>query len=762
METGQGRAALQVAGRTLAPMLVLSALTSTAYAQTPQPVATGDDDVAQAGDEGLVLPTITVSGDAAPSNSLQAGTGLSRLPGDIRDVPQTVNVISQETIEQQGATTLEQVLQNVPGITVGIGEGNGGMNGDQFRIRGFQAKGDIYADGLRDFGVYMRDSFAFENVDVIKGPSSESFGMGTAGGAINNALKNARLGDHYSIEGTLGTGPLARGVIDLNKQIGETTAVRAVGMIHNQDLVDRDHVFSDRWGFLGSFATGLGTNLTWTLNYLHQEGNRKPDMGVPIIDPDTDLGPVIGRPVTEYGVPRSNFYGKQSDADKPVVDMFTSRLTYEPTDWLTLSNDTRLAFNKRYWAQTVVTCTGACLTSVLDGSFNAPYGFGGPAGFVQDNWGIQNISTAVAKFDTGPLRHELVAGIDIFRQEDDRIQLANSVDNTLKNAGTIGIPDYSSNYTVSRNLDSLKKATADNIALFASDRVWFTEQLSVLGGLRWDSYRARYDYTTAGVWNPAIKADNSFVSPKASVIWEPAPNQTYYVSWAKSFAPVGQFITNDNNSINITPGASDMTPEESVLWELGAKLNLLDDRLGLTAALFRVTKSNAKYVDPLTGDTVLGGGDAGETRRVQGLELGLTGKITDAWTIQAAYAYMDSEVRSSDTLTNIGNRVGFVPEHAASLWTTYNIAAHMPSLDGELLIGAGVVYQDSYFVNSANSSEIPATFSLNGLISYENDNFKVAVNGYNLTDELNYDAGFSSRAVVGAGRTVTLSAGVKF
>ena len=126
------------------------------------------------------VPTEPVSGFGDGSsltppsgNTLQSGTGLGRLPGTMQDTPQTINVIPQQQIEEQNITTLDQALRNVPGVTVAIGEGGGGMNGDQFRIRGFQAKGDIYVDGLRDFGVYVRDAFAYEQVEVIKGPASE-------------------------------------------------------------------------------------------------------------------------------------------------------------------------------------------------------------------------------------------------------------------------------------------------------------------------------------------------------------------------------------------------------------------------------------------------------------------------------------------------------------------------------------------------------------------------------------------------------------
>ncbi|MFA5900520.1 MAG: TonB-dependent receptor [Hyphomicrobium sp.] len=729
-------------------------------------------------------------------NTLQSGTGLGRLPGTLQDTPQTVNVVPQQQIQEQKISTLDQALRNVPGVTVAIGEGGGGMNGDQFRIRGFQAKGDIYVDGLRDFGVYVRDAFAYEQVEVIKGPSSESFGMGTTGGAINIQQKTAHRGDSGEIVGTFGTGPYYRTTIDINKQINETTAARAVGMWHNQDIEDRDHIYSDRWGFLGSLAFGLGTDTQLTVNYLHQSGDRLPDFGVPIVDQDGTGGPILGKPVTEYGVPRTNFYGKITDKDETTVDMLTARLQAKVNDSITVYNDTRLAFYSRDFAQTVPSCSGACLTSVVDGTFTGAYSLGGPAGFDQDSWGAQNITTLSAKGRLGGFRHEFVAGVDLFYQNDERTQkgvydlngvLQAGTGSAVKVPGTIGSPNFwnTTGYYVANNPLALKEASAYDVGLFASERLWLTKEFSVLGGVRWDSYHAEYRATDAqtGLWtggsaaNPPtytsatnsadIETNSQFWSPKLSVIWEPSKNETYYASWARSYTPVGMFITNDNNSISTTSGQSGQDPEENELWEFGGKWTTLDGKLGLTAALFRVEKGNATFTDPTTGDTAL----SGEKQRVQGLELGLTGKVTDAWTVQMAYAYFDSEILYNPKTTgnnpvaenaNKGHKVSFVPQQSFSVWSTYEVSKLVNVGPGVMLVGGGITITDEYYVNSGNTSYIPANFTLDGLVSYQLNDWTVAVNGYNLTDELNYDAGFGSRAVVSAGRTVLFTVGKKF
>jgi len=694
------------------------------------------------------LPTIEVQdATGGGDNTTQADTGVARL-GRVQDIPQTVNVINERTLREQGVTTLDQALRNVPGVTVAIGEGGGGLNGDQFRIRGFQAKGDIYTDGLRDFGAYTRDSFAYEQIQVLKGPTSESFGIGTTGGAINNVMKSARLGNFMDIQGTLGMGPTYRGVVDINRQLDETTAVRIVGMGHKQELVDRDHVYSDRWGVLGSVGFGLGTSENLTINYFHQSGKRLPDMGQPIITPAGR----IGRPISEFGVPRSNYYGYSSDVDDYSVNALTLRYKNEVTDWLTVTNDLRVSHYTRTFLQTVTGCPNpVCVNGVASGNFNVPYSIGGPQGYDQTSQGVQNITTAVAKLQTGSLRHELVVGLDVFMQQNERQGYSSSLANGAKAVGTIANPLFEPNFIKFPNPADQRDASNKNVALFASDRVWLTDQFSILGGVRVDRYSAKYNTPTS-----SASAGDTMVSPKASVIWEPTPNQTYYATWARSYSNVaGEFVA---NSLNVISNAT-LEPERNDLWEIGGKVNLFGDRLGLTAALFRVNKGNSIQTDPTTGDIV----QTNEEQLVQGIELGVTGKITEDWTVQAAYAYMDSEIKSATAANQatIGNRVSYVPEHAASLWTTYNVAP-MLQMPGKLLVGGGFTYTDSYFVNSANTAVIPSAFVWNGLVSYEYENYRLAVNFYNLTDELYYDTAFGNRAVVAAGRTVMVTAGYRW
>lgn len=707
------------------------------------------------------LSVIGANGGYQP-NTLSVGTGLSRLPGRVQDTPQAITVVPGEVIRQQQATTLEQALRNVPGITVSAGEGNGGLNGDQFRIRGFQAKNDVYLDGLRDFGVYARDAFNIGDVVVIKGPTSETLGLGTVGGAVNIVSKKALLTDFTAVDGLGGSGPTARGTFDINRRIDQTTAIRLTGMVHRQDVQDRNFVKSDRAGLAASLGFGLGTDTTWHLNYLYQYTDRTPDFGVPTARRPGDS---VARPLTEFGLDRSTSYVRPTDRDIANVHLATSLMKWTVSPWLTVTNDTRLSFYDRSFASTTAVCNNTAPSTCANDFFRGlnpfvTYSAGGGLTFDQDSWGAQNVTTALAKFHTGFLRHELVTGLDVFYQNDARLNYA--VIGTRPGQRVRTPDNFSLGYALVKNPLNRRSSDGANFGAFLSDRVWLNEQFSLLGGVRVDRFVASFANTTpaTGIFNPRATTASTGVSPKGSAIWQPTPDQTYYFTYARGFSPPGQFVAQGTN-IEVPTSAS-LDPEISDLYELGGKITVLDGKLGLAAALFRVDKSNSFDIDPVSGNLILGPLDAGERRRVEGFEFTATGRLTEEWSLLAGYTHLDGTVRSG---TNRGLKAPFVPENAFTLWTTYDLSPFMRpiwGLPGRITVGGGVTVDDGYFPASDNTTRIPGTFSLDALVSYETDAYRVAVNAYNLTDELNYSAAFNTRAVPTSGRTVLVSVGARF
>ena len=251
--------------------------------------------------------TIVVTGERYRINTLN-----SRLR-DVREAPQTISIIPREIIEQQAATTLNDVLRNVTGISMAAGEGGGGPGGDNLTLRGFGARNDIFVDGIRDSASYTRDTFNVEQVEVVKGPASAQTGRGSTGGYINLFSKQPKL--ETFANGTVGVGQpdYIRGTVDVNLGgetlgLGGGTALRGNAMYHNADTPGRDHVKTERFGIAPSIAVGLGTSTRAILSYYRLQADNLPDYGIPFT--------VV--PAGQPSVPLAFEYDDESDAPYPI------------------------------------------------------------------------------------------------------------------------------------------------------------------------------------------------------------------------------------------------------------------------------------------------------------------------------------------------------------------------------------------------------------------------------------------------------------
>ena len=783
------------------------------------------------GADAATVSGLTVNGDAKP---LDRGTGLSVLSSTVQDTPQAISVITQDQLKAQGISTLEGALRNVPGITIAIGEG-GTLSGDQFKIRGFDAKDDVYVDGLRDFGAYTRDSFNYEEVQVLKGPSGAMFGRGTTGGAINIISKAPKLDDFASVDGYVGDGRYYRALADINHRFGDTTAVRLSLMGNSTGVVDRDLIYSDRWGAALTLGWGLGTDTQLTAGYLHQHNHQRPDYGITIVQPP---GSIIAMPATEYdvGVARSNFLGYRNDVDRSDTDMLTVRFSHKVNDKITLTSDTRYAIYSRYFQySTLDQCAAACTTALFDGN-PATVAYGGNGGqgpYDMDAWGLQNISSARIDYDLGGMKNQAILGVDLSRQVNDKLIYAyllppgyltrQAIPRPLVNPD----PNFPAGYSVFRavpgrnivcpasgNCTTTVNGTpvvtntagtsteqsngaSTDAGIFLTDRLWLTDALSLIGSYRIDAYTADLNSTFFNNTSSNLKVKPTLKSPRASVVWEPAADQTYYLSWGRSQTPQGTSIVGAGAALTVT--AKDLAPEDSEIWEAGAKLGVPGTRLAATAAVFDIKKDNALQTDPATGFLQA---QSGERQEVKGVELGLTGKITPAWTISAGYTWLDARIKQSfancalattsvGTPTGVvcavgapaatpvlntvavGQQVTFVPRNAASLFTTYDLSKW---IDG-LSVGGDVTYQSRLFlgytprsVSYANPTaltamkiaETPENLTFDAYASYRLGRYRFAVNAYNLANRLNYSQAFGTRATPAPGRTVILSVGATF
>jgi catecholate siderophore receptor len=505
-----------------------------------------------------------------------------------------------------------------------------------------------------------------------------------------------------------------------------------------------------------------------TIAYLHQDEEKVPDYGIPVATG-------IGRPVSEFGVDPANFYGFNADIDETVVDTVTARLRHAVNDWLTLTSDLKYGYYQRYSQFTPVSCNATCAANLTDNDpATVPMGsVGGPGPYEQDTQGVQSLSTAQINAPLFGLRSEMILGLDASWQQNDRNQY-NYCSATVpcppgsvlrSTAKDLFNPSNTPNPTLAATLNNIRDTTAKDVAIFVTDRLWLNDQWSISAGLRQQWYEVDQEQTNAtatcrGLAGVACFSSNTeFLTPQAAVIWEPSETQSWYISYSSSAKPPGVSVGN-GDTLNVNN--DDLEPEENTNIEVGGRIALYGDRLMLQGAVFQTKKDNAKEQDA-GGNTVR----SGDSQEITGVELGLAGMITEEWSVNANYTFLDTETTDCNppngsppgTLClNIGNQIAFTPENAASLWTTYNFTGPLAGLE----IGGGVTYQSEVFLNVANSAIAPSYTTLDGLISYGWDRFRVSLNGYNLSDELYFAQVHGNRVTPGQGRTFIATLGVVY
>jgi catecholate siderophore receptor len=661
------------------------------------------------------------------------------------------------------------------------------------------------------------------------------FGRGTTGGAINTLSKQPKLEDFTSLDGYVGDGRYYRALADINRKFGDATAVRLALMANDTGVLDRDRIYSRRWGAALTVGFGLGTDTQLTISGLHQHDHQRPDYGVVIVQKPGD---VVALPVTEYGVgvERSSFLGYRNDIDRSDTDMLTVRLSHRVNDKVSLTSDTRYAVYSRYFQySTLDQCLAACTAALFDNN-SATEAFGGNGGqgpYDMDAWGLQNISTLKIDYNLGALKNQAILGVDLSRQSNDKLIYAYALPPGFTTRQAIPRPlvnpdpNFPTGYQVFRafpgrniacpatgncttvvngatvSTNTLGTATeqsdgsSTDAGVFLIDRLWLTDTLSVIGSYRLDRYTAELNSIFFNAQTSDLKVTSNLKSPRASVVWEPDADQTYYLSWGKSQTPQGTSIVGSAAALAVT--TKDLAPEDSEIWEGGAKVRVPGTVLSATVSVFDIRKDNALQVDPATGFLQA---QSGERQEVKGIELGLSGRLTPAWTVSAGYTYLDARIKESfancavtttttGTPTNIvctagvtaaapvlntvavGQQVTFVPKNSATLFSTYDLGNW---IDG-LSVGGDVTYQSKVYLGytarsvsfsdrgtltAARIAEAPESLTFDAFVNYRRGPYRFAINGYNLADRLNYSQTFGTRATPAAGRTIIFSLGASF
>ncbi|MYN24918.1 TonB-dependent receptor [Duganella levis] len=708
------------------------------------------------------------------------------------DTPQSVTVVPKQVLSEQNAQNLQDVLKNVPGITFTSGEGNLGW-GDLFTIRGFSSEQSITVDGMRDAGMSSRnDTFNLEQVEVFKGTGSIESGTASVGGTVNLVSKEATLDNFYHVSLGAGSADYGRATADLNRQLGAGSALRINLMQHQNGVEGRDKVRFERSGLATSLGLGLDGNTHFFLDLFHQEDHNVPDGGLPI-----QRG--TGGQTMPF-VSHSSWYGADSYTQQTRSDAVTAKLEHAWSDQLKIRSQLR-------WAQTdnlqvlaparfnAATAAGASLGTSLGyagvGGLSAAAGIRSYTDYTNTaseyavlrgaDYGTSKRYRIVAdqtdlsiKFATGVLQHELVTGVDLFRETYGDLQRT-----VMAPSGTLWF-DLANPVTAFKEVPTVKGSAGvlsriSNTGAYATDTIRITPQWRVLAALRYDHWRAVT--STKGV--TSADSSDGAVSGRASLMYKPQEDVNIYLAYAQAAQPSAMGAST-NNAIYGSAAAAAYDPAVSKTAELGAKWDVLHHRLSLTGALFHTAVSDSwEY-----GDTDTSPVRALPAKRVNGLELGLQGNLTEAWSVYSGLARMDSKQTKG---ANNGSEAKNVPRLTLNLWTSYEAAKGLFLSYGAQYVGERR-YTDSKYVGGQNNnastvsgsaglaptyvldtekapsywvSSVAARYRVNNMVTLN-------LNVQNLFDKFYWSRigasldGFQLYGVPGAGRTVTLSADMNF
>jgi catecholate siderophore receptor len=690
----------------------------------------------------------------------------------LRDTPKTITAIPKEVIEDLGATSFRDVVRTQPGVTLGTGEG-GNAFGDRIFIRGFEARNDVYIDGMRDPGVTSREIFAIEQIEIVKGASSAFGGRGNTGGSVSLQSKSPAGKNFEIVDAVIGTENFYRGTADVNHTLSDNFAVRVNGLYHNAETPGRDYVKTERYGGAVSLLWTPTDSLDVKGDYYYFRYSGVPDYGHP-------FDSVTQRP---YAVKASNYYGVIGrDFIKNGAEVATLNLTYNAFDGFKVHSQSRYGttYNRyvvstpRAPCQRTVTATLACPASgIILPVEQWTVSVGSPQRNA-DNRYYANISDVTFNFKTGSVAHTAVTGIEY---ADERVSAArfafpatveDSSGNIISAPGTfvrnLLKPNPVLGYTIPSILDTTPPSitSVKTMSVFLLDTLKFSPNLQAMVGLRYDDY-AIHLARAAGIASNgtavtalALQNNVNFFNYQASLVYKPVEAASLYASYSTSSNPSGEQLDGNGVTYNgLAATTQNLQPERNVSYELGGKLELSDGSLLLSAAVFQTTKDNAReQVTPGVFDLV------GKLRS-RGGEIGISGNVTPRLALFGGYTYIDATIRKSVTPANVGKAFPNIPKHAVSMLATYK-------LTDNFTFGGQAYYQSEIHggLLAAGTSTVPGYWRFDSVARLKlMSTAELRLNVLNILDKRYYEAIYTSATpftFVGPGRSANLSLSVSF
>ena len=664
--------------RSISVLALASALAAPAFAADEAAVDAAVLDAAADAE-----PTIVVTGQR-PEYGAEETCTATRTCTDVKDVPQSLSVISESQIEDQALRSIADVLMYVPGATPGTGEGNR----DQITLRGNNTTADFFVNGVRDDVQYFRDLYNAERIEVLRGSNAMIFGRGGGGGVVNRVTKRSSFRPYreFAVQGDSEGGFRLTG--DLDQPLGDTVGLRLNGVYENGESFRRG-VELERYGLNPVLGAVFGdTRIDLSYEYFHDR--RTADRGVPAF-----LGrPLRGFDRTFFGDPEQSF----ARVDAHVLSL---AVEHRFSDAVTLRNRTSWGDFDKFYQNIFPGAVNAAGTQVALSAYN-------------DTLKRQNLfsqTDLVLEGDLGGLSHTFLLGFEIGRQDNVSrrrngffVSAANPagvgsinvpLDSPTIDANLIFLPV---NTNAARTPSNFNEGDASILAFYAQEQLRISDHFEIVAGLRYD--RFKLDVLNRNTGQTLGRVDN-LLSPRFGIIAKPMPELSLYASYGRSYLPSAgdQF-----SALDVT--SQSLKPERFDNYEVGAKWEPIPGLLA-TIALYRLDRTNTRALDPATNLTVLTG-----AQRSKGLEIGLERNISDKWQVSAGYALQKAEITRTTAAAPKGREVPLVPRHQFSVWNRYNFSE-------ALGLGLGLVAATKSYASISNAVTLPGYARVDAALFYK-------------------------------------------
>ncbi len=704
-------------------------------------------DMAAAEKEAVDLDTIRVRGQRLNTYRAERSVSATKTDTLLRDVPQAITVITGQQMRDRAVQGMADAVRYVPGINTTQGEGNR----DGLVFRGNSSTADFFADGMRDDVQYYRDTYNIERIEAFKGPNAMIFGRGSPGGLLNRVTRTADWREALDIGLQFGSWQKRRATADYAHPFSDAFAFRVTGVYEDSEGF-RDGYMLKRQGINPTAAIHAGDNTLITLGYEYFRDERTADRGIPSYANafNGTRFPVATARDTFFGDPDAS----RSDTD---VNAFSALIEHDFGGGTVLRNRTRIAdYDKRYQNVYPGSVNGAATTVALSAYDNTT-----------DRRNLFNQTDLIFSATTGTVEHKFMTGVEFGRQDTDnqrrsgRFTLgAGSPCLTGSTASScvvpLGSPNVSPGVVYANNSlggsgDARNTGVAKIAAVYAQDQIEFSPKWSAIVGLRYDRFDVDFTDLRTGVsaQNRSLSSSDKLWSPRVGVVFKPIDNLSLYASYGVTYLP-----RSGEQLGSLAFNSQSLDAEEFENIEIGAKWEL---RPGLTAeaAAFRLNRSNAAITDPNDSTRLIL--FAGDSQRVDGVELSLAGNLTEQWQVIGSYAWLDARTVRTIGTTPAGRVLAQTPQTSFGLWNRYDF-------NDRWGVALGATYRSTSFASISNAVTLKSYARYDGAVYYKFDErFSAQLNVENLFDKLYYPSAHSdSNISPGAPRSAYVTLNFKF